>query len=166
MIFTKLCFRKLSQIWEKQSFYLFPCLPFEQTDLLDGANKVWKLYWLKSLILARKKSISLIHDFSVKVTLSPKVLNIDWFWKRRGKTKLATICINQKYTYSALGHFSCIWLFLTLWIIACQAPLSIGFSRQEYWAGWPFPPPGVCPNSGIKTVSVKSPALVGELFIP
>ena len=121
---------------------------------------------MKSLILTRKKSISLIHDFSIKVTLSPKVLNIDWFWKTRGKTKLATKCIDQKSTYGAAGPFSCIWLFVTLWIIACQAPLSIGFSRQEYWAGLPFLPPGVLPNPGIKPVSLKSPALVGGFFIP
>ena len=35
-----------------------------------------------------------------------------------------------------------LWLFVTLWSIACQAPLSMGFSRQEYWSGLPFPPPG------------------------
>ena len=41
-----------------------------------------------------------------------------------------------------LGHFSCAWLCVTLWTIVCQAPLSMGFSRQEYWNGLPCPPPG------------------------
>ena len=41
-----------------------------------------------------------------------------------------------------LGHFSCAWLSATLWTIVCQAPLSMGFSRQEYWNGLPCPPPG------------------------
>ena len=36
-----------------------------------------------------------------------------------------------------LSHFSCVWLFATLWTVACQAPLSMGFSRQEYWRGLP-----------------------------
>ena len=36
---------------------------------------------------------------------------------------------------------SCVWLFATPWTVACQAPLSIGFSRQEYWSGLPFPTP-------------------------
>ena len=38
-----------------------------------------------------------------------------------------------------LSHFSCAWLFVTLWTVACQAPWSIGFSKQEYWSGLPFP---------------------------
>ena len=38
-----------------------------------------------------------------------------------------------------LGHFSHVWLFATLWTVACQAPLSIGFSKQEYWCGFPYP---------------------------
>ena len=44
----------------------------------------------------------------------------------------------------------------TPWTIACQAPLSMGFSRQGYWSGLPFPPPGVLPNPGIEP---RSPAL-------
>ena len=48
--------------------------------------------------------------------------------------------------------------------IACQAPLSIGFSRQEYWSGLPCPPPGDLPDSGVKPASLASPALAGKLF--
>ena len=40
----------------------------------------------------------------------------------------------------------------TPWTVACQAPLSMRFSRQEYWSGWPFPSPGDLPNPGIKPV--------------
>ena len=39
-------------------------------------------------------------------------------------------------------------LFVTLWTVACQAPPSIGFSRQEYWSGLPFPSPGCLPDPG------------------
>ena len=49
-----------------------------------------------------------------------------------------------------LSRFSCVQLFVTLWTVARQAPLSIGFSRQEYWSGLPCPPPGDFPNPGIK----------------
>ena len=52
----------------------------------------------------------------------------------------------------------------TLWTIACQALLSMGFSRQEYWRGWPQPPPGDLPNPGIKPASLTSLALAGEFF--
>ena len=41
-------------------------------------------------------------------------------------------------------------LFATLWTVARQAPLSMGFSRQEYWSGLPFPSPGDLPNPGIE----------------
>ena len=52
-----------------------------------------------------------------------------------------------------LSHFSCIQLSATLWIVAHQAPLSMGFSRQEYWSGLPCPPPRDLPNPEIKPAS-------------
>ena len=57
-----------------------------------------------------------------------------------------------------------VWLFETLSIIAHQAPLSMGFSRQEYWSGLPSPPPWNLSNPGIKPASLMSPALAGEFF--
>ena len=53
-----------------------------------------------------------------------------------------------------LSHFSCVWLFETLWTVSHQSPLSKGFSRQEYWCGLPCPPPGDLPNPGIKPGSL------------
>ena len=52
-----------------------------------------------------------------------------------------------------LSRFSCVWLFATPWTVACQAPLSMGFPRQEYWSGLPFPTPGNLPNPGIELAS-------------
>ena len=57
--------------------------------------------------------------------------------------------------------FSCVWLFAISWTIACQAPLSMGFSRQEYWSWLLCPPPGDLPDPGIKPVP---PALAGSFF--
>ena len=51
-----------------------------------------------------------------------------------------------------------------LWTVAWQAPLSMGFYRQEYWSGLPCPPPGDLPDPGIKSVSLTSPALAGGFF--
>jgi len=48
--------------------------------------------------------------------------------------------------------------------IACQAPLSMGFSRQEYWSGLPCPPPGDLPDPEIKPMSLTFPALAGRFF--
>ena len=53
---------------------------------------------------------------------------------------------------------------VTLWTIACQAPLSRGFSRQEYWSRLPFPSPGNLPHQGIEPVSLMSPILVDGFF--
>ena len=53
---------------------------------------------------------------------------------------------------------------MTLWTVARQAPLSMEFSRQEYWSGLPCPPPGDLPNLGIKPTSLTSPALAGGFF--
>ena len=51
---------------------------------------------------------------------------------------------------------------VTLWTVACQAPLSMGFYRPEYWSGLQCPPPGDLPDPGIEPVSLMSPALAGE----
>ena len=52
-----------------------------------------------------------------------------------------------------LSCFSCVQLFLTLWIIARQAPLSMEFSRREYWSGLPCPPPGDLLDPGISEIN-------------
>ena len=59
-----------------------------------------------------------------------------------------------------LSRFSHVRLSVTIWTIACQAPLSVGFTRQEYWSGLPSPPPGDLPNPGIEHASDGSLMLV------
>ena len=53
---------------------------------------------------------------------------------------------------------SCVQFFVTLWTVACQTSLSMGFSRQEYWSGLPFPSPGDLPDPGINPGSPTLPA--------
>ena len=65
------------------------------------------------------------------------------------------------YVCVCAQSFSRVWLSATLWTVAHQAPLSMGFSRQEYWSGLPFPPPGDLPDPGIEPAS---PALAGGFF--
>ena len=50
--------------------------------------------------------------------------------------------------------FSRVWLLVTLWTVACQAPLFSGFSKQEYWSGLPFPSPVDLPDPGIERLSI------------
>ena len=61
-----------------------------------------------------------------------------------------------------LSHFSPVGLFATLWTIVHQAPLSMGFSRQEYCNGFPFPPPGDLPDPGKETLSPMALALQAD----
>ena len=58
----------------------------------------------------------------------------------------------------------CVLLFTTPWTVACQAPLSMGFPRQEYCSGFPFPSPGDLPDPGIELMSLVSHALAGGFF--
>ena len=58
--------------------------------------------------------------------------------------------------------FSCVWLFVTPWTIAHQTPLSVEFSRQEYWSGLPFPSPEDLPHPGIEP---RFPALQAD-YLP
>ena len=64
-----------------------------------------------------------------------------------------------------LSRFSHVRLFVTLWTIPHQVPLSMGFSRQEYGSGLPCPSPGDLPNPGIKLIPFMPPALAGWLVL-
>ena len=57
-----------------------------------------------------------------------------------------------------------VWLSVTPWTVARQAPLSMGFSRPEHWSGLPFPSPGDLPDPGIKAKSLMFPALADKFF--
>ena len=61
-----------------------------------------------------------------------------------------------------LSHFSGVRLFVTLWTVAHQAPLSMKFSRKEYWSGLPFPSPGNLPDPGTDPMSPAIPALQAD----
>ena len=61
--------------------------------------------------------------------------------------------------------FSCDRLFVTPWTVGRQPPLSVGFSRQEYWSGLPCPSQGDLPDPGIESVALISPALAGRFFL-
>ena len=78
-----------------------------------------------------------------------------------GDTRQHNVCMHAYL----LSRFSRVQLFATPWTVAQQAPLSMVFSRQEYWSGSLCPPPGNLPNPRTETVSLKSPALAGGFFI-
>ena len=72
---------------------------------------------------------------------------------------MSSICVCK--CVCVLSRFSCFWLCVTLWTAAHQAPLSMGFSRQEFWSGLLFPSPGDLPDLWIEP---GSPALSGRFF--
>ena len=74
------------------------------------------------------------------------------------------MCVCMYMCVCVLGHFSHVRFFSAPWTVAHQAPLSMGFLRQEYWSGFPCPPPGDLPNPGIEPASLMSSALAGGFF--
>ena len=72
---------------------------------------------------------------------------------------LEFLILNFSQHACVLSHFTYVRLFTTLWTVAHHAPLSMGFCRQEYWSGFPCPPPGDLSDPGIKLASSVAPAL-------
>ena len=70
-----------------------------------------------------------------------------------------SVCVCVCVCTQSLSH---VQLFVTLWTVAYQALLSMGFSRQEYWSGLPCPPPGDLSHPGIEAASLASPALASS----
>ena len=101
--------------------------------------------------------------FPLSMWMIPGWLPLSWVLSQ---VEFGTVSLHPERRKHAcmLSCFSCIRLFATQWTVTYQAPLSTGFSRQEYWSGLPFPPPGNLPNRGIEPASPVSPALAGRFF--
>ena len=74
---------------------------------------------------------------------------------------LSTMVERALYIAQSLSH---VGLFVTPWTVARQVPPSMGFSRQEYWSGLPFPSPGDLPDPGVGSTSSVSPSLAGRFY--
>ena len=85
-------------------------------------------------------------------------------WSDLAAAAAALHRVSNRMHVCMLSCFCHVWLFATLWTVAHQAPLSMGFSRQGYWSGLPFPSPGDLPNPGIEPGSLMSPALADGFF--
>ena len=79
---------------------------------------------------------------------------------RTGKDSLDWLVIDQ-WCVCVVSH---VQLFATPWTVGQQASLSMGVFRQEYWSGFPHPPPGDLPDPGIKPSSLSAPALAGRFL--
>ena len=90
---------------------------------------------------------------TLPLTLFPLAITL-FFWITECDSPLFFSCVCVRAQW-----LSCVRLFATPWTVDHQAPLFMGFSRQEYWSGLPFPPPGDLPNTWIEPLSPASPAL-------
>ena len=100
-----------------------------------------------------------LHAFNyylVNIDISFEMEFIDILKKKQNRNLFNFACM--------LSCFSCVRLFATLWTVACQAPLSMGFSREDYWSGWPLPSPGDLPHPGIEPMPPEAPALQADSF--
>ena len=140
----------------------------EQETFFENRNCSFLHYkWTRIIFLTKTSSIATVTEYPLICSFLP-----DRFWKSergrgrdrgthgREKGNMAESAIQKRgplgsATWCVLSHFSHVRL----------APLSIGFSRQEYWSGLPCPPPGDRPDPGIEPVSLTSPALAGGFFI-
>ena len=108
-------------------------------------GKLWyfdimKYYW------AIENNELLIHAITwmnLKMTRQPTLK-----WLRKNPYMCMSVCM--------FSPFIGVWLFANLWTVAHQAPLSMGFSREEYWSRLPCPPPGDRPDPGIEPISCVS----------
>ena len=92
--------------------------------------------------------------------LTEHTLGVFWFlslWLRGALQQLHW----QQWEQCFLFMLSHVQLFVTVWTVTLQAPLSMGFPRQEHWSGLPFPTLGDVLNPGIES---KSPMLAGQFF--
>ena len=87
-------------------------------------------------------------------------------WETEGQIRSlnSSVLSSHSSPLCMLSRFSPVWLFATLWTVAHQALLSMGFSRQEYWSGFPCPPPGDLPDPGTEPISLMSPALADGFY--
>ena len=89
-----------------------------------------------------------------------KVSTDVWFGAKKTGLQIFETCWVYRWKWSEMRSLSCVRLFVTPWAVAHQTPQSMGFSRQEYWSGLPFPSPGDLPDPDWTQVSCTT----GRLF--
>ena len=147
----------------------FTCLPLSSVALLvwTGYFKIWNtdvgLGWrLKQHLRIQVEPLGPSVELKDKESKAPGDAQRSWLVKKN--KGMMTLWLRSQSTHihihvSEVKSLSCVRLFATPWTVAHQAPPSMGFSRQEYWSGLPFPSPGDLPDPGIEA---RSPALQAD----
>ena len=138
---------------------------------LAGSNTIWfrkmagclveKETLLKTIIGLFCSLLYPIAQSSLQYVVIKSLLN-EWMhqWMHSWRQEQSRPFLKSKWEIEGSKNFlnyrkkvkslSCVWLFATPWTVDHQGPLFVGFSRQEYWSGLPFPSPGDLPNPGIE----------------
>ena len=104
------------------------------------------------------------NDVYVLSLLCPKSIQLATKFNIRIRVYFIRLMLKNSLHVYKLSCFSCAWIFATLWTVAHQSPLFMGFSRQEYWSGLPCPPQGNLPDPGIKPTSPAVYCTAGGFF--
>ena len=142
----------------------YSLLPFP-SDLIFTPTLKWEpLHWFDFFFFSKGKRMDSQASWTRDLTLHVFFKKKEIFLSNHREIKTEKGIDMTQIRECLLSRFSCVRLTETLQTIACQAPLSTGFSRQEYWSELPCPHPGDLPNPGIKPVSLMSPALAGRFL--
>ena len=137
--------------------------PLEKRMATHSGILAWRIPWTEEpdrLLSMRSQRVGYDWATNTFISLSQSFIG-DYLQCKDEKSESQKVkCFDEVLN---LNHFSCVWLFETPWIVVCQAPLSMEFSRQEYWSGLPCPHPGDLPNAGIEP---RSPTLQADSLPP
>ena len=143
--------------WDRQPLVFFGLLMFHSSL----CHNLTHAFFLVSYICVQISPLSMrtpvILDLEPTLTQSDHI--ITW-WMQRHYFQIKSCPQGSAWTWTwhgwrlcMLSHFGRVQLFETPWTVTCQDPLSMGFSRQEYWSGLSCPPPEALPDPGTELVS-------------
>ena len=123
----------------------------------NGFNVYISVFWAATPPAV--SSLCMYNSSLIVFNLQESSINLSWL------CLLFSPTVGFYFRACMLSHFNYVWLFATRWTVAHQAPLSMGFSSQEYWSGLPCPPPKDLPDPGIKPECPVAPTLQLD-FLP
>ena len=110
------------------------------------------------------KNVKKCHKQSIINNIKVKSIDMLFEWQNQFYEDCKDLTNYRASKMTRVHVLHCVWLFVTPWTAAHQAPLSMEFPRKKYWSGLLFPSPGDLPDPGIKPVSLASLELAGRFF--
>ena len=162
--------RRLLDIGIFSPILLFVIFIFQEGIIQDNFHKDWKIWSLRHFSFTMEwhllgfVPLQKRHNRIIITNMGSGVSQLGFQFQFHWASALWLQANCFTSLWLVLRCLSCVWLFVTPWTVAHQAPLSMGFSRQEYWSGLSCPPPGDLPNPGIKPMFLMSPALAVVFF--